>query len=185
MRQRRELQPSRCARLHYRLPALLGKRNACRRLPLRFGFRFGARHKGTLERKRAPARTNRRRPLAERHETDRRSMGCRGRLPSGKFRRTLGGMERPLPRRYSAVLARRYGLCQRNGNAGCGKFRFILARRTQTLSFNQLFNEPRRIYAQRFGKLRQKAQRNKRRRQQRRLGRQFQLQLRTRRPLRR
>ena len=85
-------------------------------------------------------RGDRRRSGARRPRADRRALGHRaGRLPARQFPAALPRMERPLPRRCPALLARRPRHGRRAGDAACRLVRYLPAemasRPTRTVNF--------------------------------------------------
>ncbi len=90
-------------------PALLGDRDARRRLPLRPRHHPGARDLRLRPGERLPAR-GRAGPGAEPGQDDHRAVGLRPRrLPGRRLPAGLGGVERPLPRRHPRLLEGRRG----------------------------------------------------------------------------
>ncbi len=115
-REHRQPQPSARAADGHRQPALLGERDARRRVPLRPGDDPGARElrlrRGRRLPRQLPAGSG-----AVWREADRRAVGLRpGRLPGRRLSARLGRMERPLPRHRARFLARA-GLGRRAGAA--------------------------------------------------------------------
>ena len=105
-------QPARPAADHG-LAALLGDRDARRRLPLRPGRRAGPR----VLRRRPAGRVLRPRPAGpgdQPGQADRRAVGRRpGRLPGRQLPAAVDGVERPVPRHRAGLLARRAGHARR------------------------------------------------------------------------
>ena len=78
----------------------------------------------------AAARGHRRRSRPRRSRPDRRALGHRpGRLPARQFSAAISRMERPLPRRRPALLARRCRRGRRAGDAACRLVRCLRQRR--------------------------------------------------------
>ena len=149
------------------LAALLGDRDARRRLPLR-----PRGHAGPRVLRRRPAvdvlRARAAGPGGQPGEADRRAVGHRPRwLPGRQLPAAVDRVERQVPRHRARLLARR---------AGAGRVR-VAARRIGRLlralrppsgRDHQLRHRPRRVHAARPGVLQREAQRRQRRGQQRR-----------------
>ena len=172
--------PSACTAAGARQPALLGRRDACRRLPFR--PRTGAR----------PRRPWLRPPCALLHragagpaavalEDDRRALGHRPRrLPARRLPRRLAGMERPLPRHHARLLDRGCLHARRFRAAAVCVVRHLPAAPPCAGGVGQLRGLARRLHAARPGELRAQAQPRQRREQSRRPRPQPQRQLRRR-----
>ena len=164
-----------------RLPALLGHRDARRRLPLR------PRADPRAGRARLPARfAVLRRPAlgsaAGLSQDDRRALGRRPRrLPARAFPGRLVGVERSLPRHGPRVLARRPPAGAELRRAVRGLERPLPRARAQADGQHQLRRGARRLHAARYGRLRPPAQRGQPRGQPRRARAQPECQLRRRR----
>ena len=163
-------------------PALLGHRDARRRLPLR--PRAGDRPR---DRQLRPVRRVLRRhspgpdPVAG--EADRRAVGSRPqRLPGRPLSGRLVGVERALSRRRAPLLAGRSRPASRARHACRRQQRPVPGRRTPADREHQLRHLPRRLHAARSGQLHAEAQRGQRRAQQRRRVEQPEHQRRRRRP---
>lgn len=165
--------------------ALLGQRLPHRRLPLRPGRDAGTRG-ARLRSRLGVLRCRAARPGARHRQDDRRAVGCRARrLPARQPSARLRRMERPLPRRRPALLARRRRAAPGAGRAAHGQRRPVRAALPAAVGLDQLCRFARRLHAARRGQLHPPAQRSQRRRQPRRPPRQLQRQLGRRRPDRR
>ena len=153
-------------------PAVLGLRDARRRLPLRPGQHPGPRAvrgqpPGRLLRHHPPGPD----PLAG--EADRRAVGRRaGRLPGRELPGPLDRVERQVPRLRPTVLegGRRHRLGA--GHPAGRQQRPVPGRRPQAIRQHQLHHLPRRLHPARPRQLQREAQRGQRRGQQRRRQRQ-------------
>ena len=132
-------------------PALLGRGDARRWLPLRPGLDPGARRVGPAAAEPAGALGHRVGPGAGRHEADRRGVG-RGRAVPGRQlrRRQLEGMERPLPRRRPRLLPRRATASVDARRRPAGRQpRDLRPQGARGRAERQLRDLPRRLHAQR------------------------------------
>ena len=167
------------------LAALLGHRDARRRLPLRPRLHprpRAARRRpaGGLLRPGAPG------PDRQPGEADRRAVGRRrGRLPGRQLPRPVDRVERQVPRHRPRLLARRGRHRRRVRQPDHRLVRPLPALGTSSVRQHQLRHRARRLHAQRPRLLQREAQRGQRRGQQRRREPQPQLELRRRGPDRR
>ena len=112
-------------------PALLGDRDARRRLPLRSRVGPVARRDRPSAAQSAGALGYRVGSAAGRHQADRRAVGCRRPLSGGQLRRRpLAGVERPVPRRRAPLPQGRQRLRCPASPRGCS------AARTSTVTRN-------------------------------------------------
>ncbi len=163
-----------------RLAALLGHRDARRRVPLRPDVRAGPdrardRHARCVH-DRHPAR-----PGAALREADRRAVGrVDGRLPGRVVPAAVGGVERPVPRHGPRLLARRHGRHPRDLVPAGRLVGPVRRRRAVAVLLGQLHHRARRLHAARPGVVQREAQRGQRRAQPRRQRQQPVLELRRR-----
>ena len=167
------------------LAALLGHRDARRRLPLRPGLDAGARvlrRRPAVDVLRTGATGSDRQP----GEADRRAVGRRpGRLPGRQLPAAVDGVERQVPRHRPRLLARRAGHARRVRVPAHRLGRPLREHRPPAGGVDQLRHRARRVHAARPGVLQREAQRGQRRGQQRRREPQPVVELRCRRPDRR
>ncbi len=165
--------------------ALLGHRDACRRLPLRPGLGAGARAvRGRpaqrLLRRAAPG------PGAVAGQADRRALGPGlGRLPGRQLPGRLGRVERQVPRHHARLLEGRRRPDRRIRPAPDRQQRPLQPQQPPALRQHQFHRRPRRLHAGRPGVLQRQAQRGQWRGQPRRPRPQPVLELRRRGPDRR
>ena len=159
--------PARAAADHGQ-PALLGHRDARRRLPLRPRLDAGPR----AARRRPAVGVLRPRPAGPRRlagQADRRAVGHRrGRLPGRQLPAAVVGVERPLPRHDPRLLARRAGDARRVRLPLHRQLRPVRGRHPAADGVDQLRHRPRRLHAARPRLLQRQAQRGQRRGQPRR-----------------
>ena len=177
--------PSRGAGAAHGLAALLGHRDARRRVPLR--PRLGA---GPLDARRRPAVGLLRRrppgPGGQQRQADRRAVGRRPRrLPGRQLPAAVDGVERQVPRHRARRLVRRARRRPRPRLPADRLLRPLPLRRPAPVRQHQLRHRARRLHAGRPGHLRAQAQRGQRRGQPGRREPQPQLELRRRGPDRR
>ena len=148
LRQHRQLQPPDRPRTHPRLPALLGRRDARRRLPLRPGLVLARDPDGAADGRPAGRREIELEDELWRHEADRRAVGRRRALPGRQLPRpALVGVERPLPRRRAPLLARRRRHGRRARHAPRRQRRPLPAVAPAAARERQLRHLPRRLHA--------------------------------------
>ena len=166
-------------------PALLGHRDARRRLPLRSRRDAGARG----ARGRPLQHVLRRHPAGSRAvagQADRRAVGPgRRRLPGRQLSAGLDRVERQVPRRRALLLERRRRPGRRARLPPVGLERSLRAQRARPDGEHQLRHRARRLHAARPRELQREAQRGERRGQPRRRVAQPELELRRRGPDRR
>ena len=162
-----DAQPARAAADHG-LAALLGHRDARRRLPLRPRGEPGA----AVPRGRPAERVLRPRaagPGRLAGQADRRALGRRPRrLPGRQLPAPLDGVERQVPRHGARLLARRAELARRVRGPPLRLERPLRERRPGAVRLDQLRDRARRLHPARPGLLQREAQRGQRRGQQRR-----------------
>ena len=160
-------QPARAAADHGQ-PALLGDRDARRRVPLRPRVDAGPR----AVRRRPAVGVLRPRPAGPGRvvgQADRRAVGRRrGRLPGRQLPAAVVGVERPLPRHDPRLLARRAGRARRVRLPLHGQLRPVPGRQPAPDGIDQLRHRPRRLHARRPRLVQREAQRGQRRGQPRR-----------------
>ena len=183
-RQQPQRAPPRVAAADHGLAALLGHRDARRRLPVRPGLRAGPR----VPRGR-PAlgvlRPGQPGPDRLPGQTDRRALGRRrGRLPGRRLPTPVDRVERQVPRHRARLLARRTGQPRRVRRPLHRLVRPLRGRQPPPHRLDQLRHRARRVHPQRPRLLQREAQRRQRRGQQRRRKPQPLLEPRRRRPLR-
>ena len=155
LRQHRRRHQPRCAAADPRLAALLGHRDARRRLPLRPDLGAGPhrprhRHARRLPHDRDPAG-----PGAAAREADRRALGrLDGRLPGRLVPAAVGGVERPLPRHRARLLARRRRAASASRHPAGRLVGPVRRRRPLAVRLGELRDRPRRLHAARPGVLR-------------------------------
>ena len=176
--------PARAAADHGQ-PALLGERDARRRLPLRPG-----RHPGPRAARRRQAlgvlRPHPAGPGRQPGEAHRRAVGRRrGRLPGRQLPAAVVGVERQVPRRGPRLLAGRRPHRGRVRLPLHRQLRPLRVHRAHAVGQHQLRHRPRRLHPRRPRLLRRQAQRGQRRGQPRRHRRQPLVELRRRGPDRR
>ena len=159
--------PARAAADHGQ-PALLGHRDARRRLPLRprVDARPGAARRRPAVGVLRPRAAGSRRVAGE---ADRRAVGRRrGRLPGRQLPAPVVGVERPLPRHDPRLLARRAGDARRVRLPVHRQLRPLPGRHPPADGVDQLRHRPRRLHAARPRLVQRQAQRGQRRGQPRR-----------------
>ena len=158
-------QPARAA-AHHGLAAVLGARDARRRLPLR--SRVGARPR--VLRRRSPRDLLRARaagPGGLAGEAHRRALGCRARrLPGRQLPAAVDGVERQVPRHGARLLARRAAGTRRVRLPADRFGRPVRALRPPARRIGQLRHGARRLHAARPRLVQREAQRGQRRGQQ-------------------
>ncbi len=151
-----------------RLAALLGDRDARRRLPVRpdvraHPHRTGHRHVLQAADRDGPG------PGAAAREADRRAVGrLHGRLPGRPDAAAVGGVERPVPRHDPRLLARPRQRHARRRHPARRLLGPLRRRRPVGVQLGQLRHRARRVHHARPGLLRPQAQRGQRRGQPRR-----------------
>ena len=159
--------PARAAADHG-LAALLGHRDARRRVPLRPRLHAGPR----VLRRRPAVRLLRPRPAGPGRlpgQADRRAVGRRpGRLPGRQLPAAVDGVERQVPRHRPRLLARRARHARRVRLPADRLGRPLRGRRPPPGGLDQLRHRPRRLHPARPRLLQREAQRGQRRGQQRR-----------------
>ena len=162
-----DAQPARAAADHG-LAALLGDRDARRRVPLRPGGQPGP----AVPRGRPAERVLRPRaagPDRVAGQADRRAVGRRPRrLPGRQLPAAVDGVERQVPRHGARLLARRARVARRVRRAAVRLERPLRERRPGAVRLDQLRHRARRLHAARPGVVQREAQRGERRGQQRR-----------------
>ena len=168
LRQHRQLRGSAGAAADPRLAALLGDRDARRRLPVRPDVRahpHRPRHRHVVQ----AAHRDGPGPGAPARQADRRAVGrLHGRLPGRPDAAALGGVERPVPRHDPRLLARPHQRDARGRHPAGRLVGPLRRRRAVGVQLGQLRHRPRRVHGARPGLLRQQAQRGQRRGQPRR-----------------
>ena len=157
---------SACPAAHHGLVALLGARDARRRLPLRPRLHAGPR---VLRRRQAVdlLRARAAGPGGEPGQAHRRAVGRRPRrLPGGQLPSAVDGVERQVPRHGARLLARRGGDARRVRQPAHRLIRPVRALRTSPGRVDQLRHGARRLHPARPGLVQRQAQRRQRRRQQ-------------------
>ena len=153
LRQHRRRHQPRRAPPHHGLAALLGHRDARRRVPLRPRLRPGPHRPRRRHARRVPHH-HQPGPGAAAREADRRAVGrLDGRLPGRLVPAAVGGVERPLPRHAARLLARA-GVGARHGVTAGGVGRPVRRRRALAVHLGQLRHRPRRLHPARPGVLR-------------------------------
>ena len=176
LREHVQLQRPAGREVHRRVPALLGPRDARRRLPLRPRVDPVARPGRQPDGRPAGPLAYRARQRAVRHEDHRRGLGRRRALPGRLLPRfPLGRVERALPRRRPALGQGRQGHGLQDRRADRRQRRHLPGRRRAADQQHQLHHRTRRLHAQRPGLVRRQAQRGQRRGQPRRHRRQPEL----------
>ena len=147
----RRPQPARPAAAHG-LAAVLGHRDARRRLPLRPGLRAGP----VDARRRQAVGLLRRHPAGpggQPGEADRRALGRRrGRLPGGRVPAAVDRVERQVPRHRPGRLARPRARRARARLPAVRLQRPLPGRRPPAVRLDQLRHRPRRLHAARPGR---------------------------------
>ena len=119
LREHVQLQPPAGREVHRRVPAVLGPRDARRRLPLRPRLDPVARPGRQPDGRSAGPLAHRARRRAGRHQDHRRGLGRRRPLPGRLLPGLpLGRVERPLPRRHPALRQGRQGARRRRSRRG-------------------------------------------------------------------
>ena len=149
------------------LPALLGERNAGRRVPLRSRHDPGARA-GRLQDRERLSEGGRAGSAAGRGEAHRGALGLRpGRLSGRRLPAGLGGVERHVPRRRARLLAR-HGERKGAGSASLRFARQVQLPRAEGLGEREFRHRARRIHPARSRHLQRQTQRGERGREPRR-----------------
>ena len=179
-RQRARAAPPVRAAHGHRQPALLGRGDARRRLPLRSRDHARA-GRGPVRRARELSRCGGPGPGARFGQADRRAVGYRSRRLSGRpFPAGLGRVERPVSRHPAQILEGRRGPAAGARLAPRGLGRHLPSPRPPALGEHQFRHRPRRFHAARSGQLQRQAQRGQQGGQPGRLRQQQQLELRRR-----
>ena len=152
LRQHAERQPADRSPADPGQPALLGDRDARRRLPVRPRVDPLARRNGPSGAEPAGPVGHRVGSAAGGHQAHCRSVGCRRSLSGGQLRRRrVAGVERPVPRRCAELREGRRRLGVPRGDAAPGQSGHLRSQGARGRAERQLRHLSRRLHAQRSG----------------------------------